>query len=775
MLMRARAEGAFRGAVLVYADRHALPILGDTLRGVLTGPRSEDHPLQILHLRGHPQELLLSNTPITLQLAPAPPVLGASLAQRFLLLPEAELPGLQLRRSVFLGRNAGAPSGGRREGRSGVSLGPLGHADEEVSSPDIFVPSGQLFRHLLVTGTTGSGKTFRVHRIIEGLAHMRDELRVVVFETAKRTYRDDYVRVPGQDPRVYTIGSSQESPLRINPFFFEPGTSLKRHISVVSDALSDLMPTEAMIGPYMRAAVERCYTRLGWDIETGRWGGEGDKPVYPGVIDFAEQLHALVDELGYGGEVNANYRGALLGRAAVFTAPTYQDIFSHDGNSSVDELFPRDTIIEFEQLPASELDLTAFIISILLERLRAWQNRQQQEGIERGWLLVVEEAHNVLGREHEARGSSLEAAGGHTLLKNFVRLLQEGRSLKLGMMVVDQSPSLLARSVVKNTNTKIVMRMEDGEDIEDMGSSLGLDEDSRQDLGVLREGEAVVKTSGMLRPVRSGRWPYVGRSQHRRLRLEAKPPDYRTLEEGWRHACSGLDPRPDDRWLAEMTAAANGSVELLVFCARKVRMELRTGLAEAAPPGPYATGEAVLAYAEGVHATVRHAAVAAALLEVEAHLVRAIAASEWAPPAVTVAGLQFAAEVLAGSRQQDLAGWQGRLADLFSMDPGDWTSACERWMDFARRSAWMDPLAASAALRLASATFLERAPGLATDRTSPAETRLGQVGEAGGLAAPLLACVGAEPTPREHKVIHDIVNQALAMRREASPSQDAST
>lgn len=297
-----------------------------------------------------------------------------------LLLPEAELPGLRLRRNVFLGRNVEA----RPDEHGLIELGPDAFSAIGAESPpaSIKVPGGDLFKHVLVAGTTGSGKTTRVVEILNRLEN--PDLSVVVFETAKRTYRSRLQR-RDRPVLVFSLGSSASHgedsrfrPLRLNPFYFELGTSLKRHIAVLADALAELMPTEAMIGPLLRRSVEACYSERGWDIEGGVPIGNL-APTWPTVIDLVVHVRRVAQELNYGAEVNANYRGALESRAGLFLDATFQDIFGYDGNSPIDELFPRghDAIIEVEDLPPSDVDVRAFVMTLLLSRLRSVQGSRR--------------------------------------------------------------------------------------------------------------------------------------------------------------------------------------------------------------------------------------------------------------------------------------------------------------------------------------------------------------------------------------------------------------
>jgi len=576
-LYAARGTGGYRAAAFVFARSGDAEIIARATKGVLSGAHTADRPFHAFPVGGPASDLFRSRVPAVAVLNEAAPILGLDQACQMLLLPEAELPGLQLRRSVFLGRNTRPP----QSDVDPVHLGPDAFWRGSTPRRTVQVEYGDLMRHMLIAGATGSGKTWRAVEILNGLEE-RDDLQIVVFETAKGVYRNRLQRANRPPPRVYTIGDGREStgrfrPLRLNPFqcdLFEQQVdgatveraALKRHIVVLADALTDLMPTEALIGPKLREAVESCYRDLGWDIERGEWLGEG-APLFPDGMDFVVAVRRIAAALNYGPEVNANYRGALEGRAQLFLQDSYRDLFVPTGEQTLDALLPRDTdvIFESESLPAGEINIPAFLLSILLSRLRERALRVRRKAgsgdLDEHRLLVIEEAHNVLAREHEQQGDARQSQGERTLLKRFTKLLAEGRELGLGVLVVEQSPSMLARSVIANTGTKVVMRLEDGAEIEEMGQSLGLEEASWSDLGLLRRGEAIIKASFMTHPVKSS--PYEtdelspGVAKENTAEDRGRAASYRRLAALWREHLREGEP-PNGAWRKRLISAACG-------------------------------------------------------------------------------------------------------------------------------------------------------------------------------------------------------------------------
>jgi hypothetical protein len=699
----ASGSGAFRWGVFAFADGHNADIVGRSLMGVLSGSRSKDHPLVRISIEGERNRLLTRQVPTMRLLAQAAPILSLPRVCDALLVPEAELPGLRLRRNVFFGRHVDAEP----DQVGIVELGPdaFSSVGADAVPSSVRMPGGDLFRHVLVAGTTGSGKTTRVVEILNRLTV--SDLSVVVFETAKRTYRTRFQRESQPAPLVLTLGNSRTygqgsrfRPLRINPFFFELGTSLKRHIAVLSEAITELVPTEAMIGPLLRSAVEQCYAQRGWDIESGL-PHKSSAPMWPTIVDFVVEVRRVASILNYGAEVNANYRGALESRAGIFLDATFQDIFGYGGNLPIDELFPRerDVIVEVEDLPPSEIDIRAFVMTLFLSRLRSVQGSRQHHpsnhtidnGAESGsvgvnahtsgrqvldtyrrWLVVIEEAHNVLDRQFEQRRPSDESNGGRTLLRSVVRLLQEGREMGIGVMVIDQSPTRLARDVIANTGTKIIMRLEDSAEMAEVGGAMGLDEESWAKLGYLQVGEALIKAAYMDNAAKSAGYSEEAMSKRPG---EIEPPNecyipaYAELSVMWRELFEGRDSRRDASWVEQALRSANGNLHLMLFVGLRTLLtaypsrfphaltSMSTLMAEAQP-----TAERVLDLACEIWTETVARSYGASLSVLAAGLCNSIVpSSSWRRGTPTADSILFGANVIARVCGSGADAWEPRL------------------------------------------------------------------------------------------------------------------
>lgn len=505
-LKKATGTGAFFVGAEVFSPKTELSLrIARSIAGSLAGARTHLRPFQTVLYRGPGfADHLIKDCRLE-GIYPSITIQSRHIAALFLPVPEADLPGLKTKRNVFYGKpNPSERSNEAEHSKGTVWLGDLAHLtsgfkSRSLRAPSIMrrnaefhIPADDLTSHILIAGTTGSGKTQRAAAFLNNLPS--DRFQVVVIESAKKTYRNLLRRV-NSSTRILALGVNGASALRINPFYFEPGTSLKRHISIFSDALADLLPVEALIGPKLREAIQNCYARYEWDVETGKFRGTG-VPTYPTMVDLHMEVIAIVKALKYGPEMNSNYEGALLGRTRLFFDELYQDIFGWGGSRSLTEMFGDDDIIlEMDALPPSEAKMPSFVLSLLLERMRSWQQAAKDDGTtsKRDLIIVIEEAHNLLEKGLEKQQSGREMGSGGFLLKQIVRLLQEGREAGMGIIVVDQSPASLADAVIRNTNTKIILRIADSEEAERIGSTLGLTKEECRDLHDLEDGEAVVK------------------------------------------------------------------------------------------------------------------------------------------------------------------------------------------------------------------------------------------------------------------------------------------
>ncbi len=115
-------------------------------------------------------------------------------------------------------------------------------------------------------------------------------------------------------------------------------------------------------------------------------------------------------------------------------------------------------------------------------------------------VTVLEEAHNLLRRtstEQSQEGSNLQGKS----VEMLTNAIAEMRTYGEGFIIADQAPGLLDMAVIRNTNTKIILRLPDESDRVLVGKAAGLNDNQIVELSRLDTGVAAVYQNHWLEPV----------------------------------------------------------------------------------------------------------------------------------------------------------------------------------------------------------------------------------------------------------------------------------
>ena len=163
-------------------------------------------------------------------------------------------------------------------------------------------------------------------------------------------------------------------------------------------------------------------------------------------------------------------------------------IFS--GNTIPDDvMFNRNSIIDLSRIGSSETK--ALVMGFLVMKLNEF--RMSEGGMNKtvNHITILEEAHNLLKRTStEQSHESVNIAG--KSVEMISNSIAEMRTYGEGFIIVDQSPSLLDSSVIRNTNTKIVMALPEDDDRIIAGKSMALSDDQINQIARQNVGEAII-------------------------------------------------------------------------------------------------------------------------------------------------------------------------------------------------------------------------------------------------------------------------------------------
>lgn len=413
-------------------------------------------------------------------------------------IPYNSIPGLFVREMASFGRNIyESPTND-----SYLRVGNIYHMGREYQNHPVLFNLDRLREHTFITGSTGSGKSNTVYSIISRLNQMipndpeRDEytnskIPTLIIEPAKGEYKQvfgDRFNVYGTNPAITNI-------LRINPFKFEKDIHVLEHIDRLVDIFNVCWPMYAAMPAVLKEAIEKAYISCGWDLDNSQ--NKNEIEIYPNFIDLLSSLREVISSSDYSQEVKDNYTGSLITRVKSLTNGLNGQIFSADEIDN-NKLFNESTIVDLSRVGSNETK--SMIMGILIMRL---QERRMCEGginLPLKHVTVIEEAHNLLKRT-----STEQSSEGANLLGKSVEMIAnaiaEMRTYGEGFIIVDQAPALLDMSVIRNTNTKIIMHLPDFTDRELVGKSAGLSDDQIIELAKIPTGVAAVYQNKWVEPV----------------------------------------------------------------------------------------------------------------------------------------------------------------------------------------------------------------------------------------------------------------------------------
>jgi len=349
-----------------------------------------------------------------------------------------------------------------------------------------------LAMHTFVTGSTGSGKSNTVYEILSQLD--AGGVNFMVVEPAKGEYKNVFgnrsdVHVYGTNPKITEL-------LRINPFRFPEGIHVLEHIDRLTEIFNVCWPMYAAMPAVLKDAMLQAYEVCGWDLQTSE--NEYSEELFPTFQDLLTKLVDVINRSAYDQEVKSNYRGSLETRVRSLANGLNGQIFSAN-EISENILFDKNVIIDLSRVGSAESK--ALIMGILIMRLNEYRMTSCTEmNAPLRHVTVLEEAHNILRRtstEQSEEGSNVAGKS----VEMIANSIAEMRTYGEGFIIADQSPSAVDISAIRNTNTKIIMRLPDEQDRQLAGKAAALKENQLDEIARLPKGVAVVYQNDWVEPV----------------------------------------------------------------------------------------------------------------------------------------------------------------------------------------------------------------------------------------------------------------------------------
>ena len=196
---------------------------------------------------------------------------------------------------------------------------------------------------------------------------------------------------------------------------------------------------------------------------------------------------------GFDPRLQNDYIGSIRARLQGLTVGAKGLMLNTRRSLDFRDLVHKRVILELEEIRSgSEKALImGFVLSNLMEAIRAEHQKAEANGKKFKHTTLVEEAHRLLGKYEQ--GDSLSKKQG---IEMFSDMLAEVRKYGESLVIVDQIPGKLTPEVLKNTNTKIVHKIFAQDDKEAIGNTMALTDDQKRFLSFLDKGRVIVFSQG---------------------------------------------------------------------------------------------------------------------------------------------------------------------------------------------------------------------------------------------------------------------------------------
>ena len=443
---------------------------------------------QLSHPRLHSEEYEKLNIPY---LTPATLVSTKEMAIQ-LGLPRRSTSAVTVIETQAFGRKVQRADHVAETAERAIHLGNVYHLWNEMKHNPIKLSLEQFTSHVFISGSTGSGKSNTVYQLLDQL-HQND-VNFMVIEPAKGEYKNVF----GHREDVLVLGTNplQAQMLKINPFKFPERIHVLEHIDRLVEIFNVCWPMYAAMPAVLKDAMLEAYKTSGWDLDTScnLFG----KALFPTFTDLLTQLEKVIQQSAFSEEVKSNYIGSLVTRVKSLTNGLNGQIFASNEIDNA-QLFDSNVIVDLSRIGSQETK--SLIMGILVMRLSE-HRMSDATGMNQPLkhVTVLEEAHNILKRtstEQSSEGSNV-AGKAVEMLSNAIA---EMRTYGEGFIIADQSPSAVDISAIRNTNTKIIMRLPDETDRRLAGKAAGVTDEQLEEIAKLPKGVAVVYQNDWLEPV----------------------------------------------------------------------------------------------------------------------------------------------------------------------------------------------------------------------------------------------------------------------------------
>lgn len=389
-------------------------------------------------------------------------------------------------------------------------------SDEEAVSLDIgkysideeavaFLNGNKFFqRHAVIVGSTGSGKSWCVARILEQVAQLKSA-NAILFDI-----HGEYTPLNSEGFTHYKIAGPNDIVSEDKLFLPYWLLTYEEMLSMMIDRSDSNAPNQAMLFSTEVLKLKRehlvaCNHKEMENVITL------DSPIPYSLKTLISELETLDTEMvpGQRGEKQGPFHGKLTrfiqrlqakieDKRLNFMFSQDSSLLEYDYMNDICEKLMRPSdnssggvkIIDFSEVPSDILPLIASLVARVIFAVQQWSE------VHMPIAIFCDEAHLYIPASSE---SSMDTQS----VGSFERIAKEGRKYGVGLVVISQRPSEVNRTVLSQCNNFVAMRLTNADDQvvikRLLPDSLG---DYSEMLPILDIGEAIVVGDASILPSR---------------------------------------------------------------------------------------------------------------------------------------------------------------------------------------------------------------------------------------------------------------------------------
>lgn len=407
--------------------------------------------------------------------------------------PMRSVCGVNVAHMAAFGRDVYRTSEAESSNRRGIRIGRVFHMGRAEDTP-VTLDVDSLAAHTLVTGSTGVGKSTLMEMLLSAMHRL--DVKFMVVEPVKGEYKELLGKIP--DLEIFTASPLKNRMLSINPFAFRREIHVLMHIDRLIEVFSVCWPLYAAQPALLRECIEEAYIQTGWDLSNSVYVRSGPEQ-YPDFRLLLRIVPKIIERSHFVGESKGTYEGALLTRIAMLTHGVFGQMFNGSAGLDDEDLFEKNVIIDLSDVGSQET--VSLLMGLLVIRLREYRTGTGcADNQPLRHVMVLEEAHNIFQRNTQHNVEGGESVSGKSV-RMVAQCIAEMRGYGQGVFIVDQSPGEVDLAAIRNTATKIVMRLPEAADQTAMAESLSLSQEQAAELSRLPKQVALVYQAGWLEPV----------------------------------------------------------------------------------------------------------------------------------------------------------------------------------------------------------------------------------------------------------------------------------